>query len=136
MLPMRKHIIESIKYESYVRLRPSTVCDGVGVFALRPIKKGVTLFAEALPDIEFCLWENLKEVHPNVLNYLRTMCNTTDKGLYLSQTINNINLSYYVNHSIEPNVLHDKVVDKFYTIRDIEEGEEILCIYSADEIDW
>lgn len=136
MLPMRKHIIESIKYESYVRLKPSFVCDGVGVFALRPIKKGTVLFADVVPDREFCSWDVLDGVDPSVILYLKSICNSDEKGLYLSQTINNINLAYYVNHSNFPNVEHDRVNDKFCAIKDIPQGEELLCRYEPDEIDW
>lgn len=133
---MRKHIIESIKYESYVCLKPSFVCDGVGVFALRPVKKGVTLFAEVTPDKDFTTWDSLQGVDFAVLLYLKKLCNTTESGLYLSQTVNNINLSYYVNHSDFPNVHHNRENDRYVTIKDIPQGEEILCKYEPDEIDW
>lgn len=133
---MRKHILDSIKEECYVRLKPSKVCDGVGVFALRRIPKGTVLFADVIPDKDFVRWDQLQDVPLEVISYLSSLCNTSDEGLYLSQTVNNINLSYYVNHSLEPNVWHDKEIDRYFTMCDIEEGEEILCTYDPDERDW
>ncbi len=133
---MRKHIIESIKYESYVCLKPSFVCDGVGVFALRPIKRATILFADVVPDRDYTTWDKLEGVDLAVIKYLKKMCNTTEDGFYLSQTINNINLAYYVNHSNYPNVQHNREIDRYIAITDIPQGEEILCKYDPDEMDW
>jgi SET domain-containing protein len=133
---MRKHILDSIKQECYVRLKPSKVCEGVGVFALRRIPKGTVLFADAIPDKDFVRWDQLDDVPTEIISYLSSICNTTEKGLFLSQTVNNINLSYYVNHSLKPNVWHDKEIDRYFTLCDIEEGEEILCTYDPEERDW
>jgi hypothetical protein len=133
---MRKHILDSIKNESYVRLKPSKVCDGVGVFALRPIPKGIILFADVIPDKDFVRWDQLDDVDTIVTGYLSSMCRTTSEGLYLSQTINNINLSYFVNHSDKPNVVYDNTLDRYVTLVDVEEDQEILCKYNLEDIDW
>lgn len=133
---MKKHILNSIKAESYVHLKPSLVCDGVGVFALRFIKKGTTLFADVVSDTDFTKWDTLRDIDSNVIKYIKSICNGNDSGFYLSRTINNINLAYYVNHSNTPNTHHDLSNDRFVTIRDIMEGEEILCEYVPEEMDW
>jgi len=129
-------IIKSIRDASYVCLKPSKVCDGVGVFALRSIPAQTPLFSDVLPDVDFIEWSELDGLHPNVLTYLTSICNTDSGGIYLSRTINNINVSYYVNHSDTPNIIHSKVEDKFVTLRSIEEGEELLCKYEPNEMDW
>jgi hypothetical protein len=129
-------ILSSIEKESYVYLKPSGVCDGVGVFALRTIPTQTVLFSDVVPDVNFLSWNQLKNIHPSVIKYLHSICNTTEEGVYLSRTINNINLSYYVNHSDNPNTVHDRKIDKFITLRVIEEGEEILCQYESEEKDW
>jgi hypothetical protein len=133
---MRKHILDSIKNESYVRLKPSKVCDGVGVFALRPIPKDTILFADVIPDKDFVRWDQLDDVDTIVTGYLSSMCRTTPEGLYLSQTINNINLSYFVNHSDRPNVVYNNTLDRYITLVAIEEDQEILCKYNLENIDW
>jgi SET domain-containing protein len=129
-------ILSSIEKESYVYLKPSGVCNGVGVFALRTIPTQTVLFSDVVPDVNFLSWNQLKNIHPSVIKYLHSICNTTKEGVYLSRTINNINLSYYVNHSDNPNTVHDRKIDKFITLRVIEEGEEILCQYDLEEKDW
>lgn len=129
-------IVNSIMNDSYVQLKPSNVCNGVGVFALRMIPKNTILFTDVESDSNLISWDNLKYVDKQVLNYLNSMCNTSESGVYLNRTINNINVSYYVNHSSEPNLFHDLVNDQYITIVDINAGEELLCTYRKNEIDW
>ena len=129
-------IIESIKKDSYIKLKPSNVCDGVGVFAIRFIPSGTTLFSDVNSDTQFISWDELNDVDINVIFYLKGICNSTDTGIYLSRTVNNINLSYYLNHSYFANVEHNLKTDTFITLRDIYKGEELLCTYQHQEIDW
>lgn len=127
----KKSIIRSINYNTKTRLKPSTVCSGVGVFALIDIKKGEDIFLDISPDLIFIKWELIQD--NTVKDYLSTMCNSNDKGIYLSRLPNEINISYYVNHSEQPNVFHDLENDRYLAIRDIQAGEEILCKYTDKE---
>lgn len=129
-------IANSIINECYVQLKPSKVCDGVGIFALRTIPKNTVLFPDVEPDSNLIPWESLKSVDEEVLNYINSICNTSEEGVYLNRTVNNINVTYYVNHSEEPNLFHDRVLDRFMTLREIQPGEELLCKYEPQEIDW
>jgi SET domain-containing protein len=133
---MMKRIIDSVKKNCNVHLRPSTVCDGVGVFALVDIKKGTKLFADIKPDTDFILFDETLGLPEEVITYLKSMCNNGLNGIYLSRTVSSINLSYYVNHSDDFNVVHDLDIDIYVTTRNIKKGEEILCKYNESEIDW
>ena len=128
--------INSILNESYVQLKPSKVCEGVGVFALRTIPRFTVLFNDVEPDTCLISWEELKEVDKRVICYLKSICNTSKQGVYLSRTINNINVTYYVNHSKQPNVIHNKILDVYMTLTDIHPGQELVCKYEPEEIDW
>ena len=133
---MMKRIIDSVKKNCNVHLRPSKVCDGVGVFALVDIEKGIKLFADIKPDTDFILFDEASGLPNEVITYLKSMCNNGFNGIYLSRTVSAINLSYYVNHSDDFNVEHYIVVDSYVTTRDVKKGEEILCKYNESEIDW
>jgi SET domain-containing protein len=133
---MKKKIINSIIEDCNVRLKPSKVCSGVGVFSIKPIKSGVVVFRDVVPDNTYINFNELNGVGDDVLNYLKNMCNCNDNGLYLSRTVNNINISYFINHSDNPNVEHDLTLDVYRTIRDIDIDEELLCFYNKDEIDF
>ena len=131
---MKQEIINSIYNNCNLRLKPSRVCSGVGVFSIIPIKKGTILFEDVKSDDTFIEWKELSGIDTRIFNYLNVMCNTNTEGIFLSRTVNNINLSYFVNHSNEPNVIHDLDKDIFITIRDIEIDEEILCVYNSDDM--
>lgn len=130
---MRKQIINSILNNCNVRLQPSTVCDGVGVFAITLIPVGTALFKDVIPDTEYIKFTELSSIPDTVISYLVSMCNSDESGIYLSRTVNNINISYFVNHSENPNVEHDLNHDEYRAIRNINVGEEILCVYCENE---
>lgn len=132
----KKKIIQSIQNNCNVCLKPSKVCNGVGVFALIDIKCDTILFNDLKPDKDFISWRQMGEIPDEVKKYLGNVCLYSKKGIYLSRTVSSINISYYVNHSEEFNVYHDLKKDKYVTIRDIKKGEEILCLYTEEEIDW
>jgi SET domain-containing protein len=130
---MKKKIINSILKNCNVRLKPSTICDGVGVFCIKPIKMGEVLFTDVKPDTIYIKFTELVGIDDTILNYLKSMCNSDNDGIYLSRTINNINITYFINHSNNPNVEHDLTMDVYKAIRDINVGEEILCTYNEQE---
>ena len=72
----------------------------------------------------------------SVRKHLTCTCNSDEFGIWLSRTYNNINMSYYINHSSTPNVYHDLKQDKYVTIRSILPGEELTCLYTKEEINW
>ena len=129
-------VVDSILNNCYVQLKPSKVCNGVGIFALRTIPKNTVLFTDVEPDSNLITWERLEGVDQQVLQYLNSICNTSEKGVYLNRTANNINVTYYVNHSEEPNLFHDRELDRFITLKEVQPGEELLCRYEPEEIDW
>lgn len=131
---IKQTIIQNILHNTNLRLKPSKVCDGVGLFTIHPIKKGEVLMKDVTADTTFISWAELPGLHADVKSYLNTMCNSTAHGIFLSRTPNNINLAYFVNHSDSPNVTHDLNLDEFVAIRDIESGEEIVCVYTQEEM--
>ncbi|MBI4599459.1 SET domain-containing protein [Candidatus Uhrbacteria bacterium] len=75
-----------------------------------------------------------------VKEMVRDFCVTED-GAYLipTQTLNLLNISFFVNHSSEaPNLeaREEKGDMTFYTLRDIKEGEELLVDYRTYSDDW
>lgn len=127
-------IIKNIIHNTKLRLKPSKVCDGVGVFAILNISKGENLFPDVVPDKNYIIWDEIDNLKPEIKTYLQSMCNSDENGLYLSRTPNNINISYFINHSDNPNVFHDLSSDRYIAIRDIQKDEEILCTYTQEEM--
>lgn len=129
----KKEIIDNISKNTKLRLKPSKVCDGVGLFSIVEIKKDEIIFDDVTADDVYIWWDEIPDLRDEVKNYLNSMCNSDKNGLYLSRTPNNINLAYFVNHSDNPNVFHDLELDRFIAIKDIGVDEEIVCVYNENE---
>lgn len=129
----KQEIINNISKNTKLRLKPSKVCDGVGLFSIVEIKEGEVILDDVTADDVYIWWDEIPDLREEVKNYLNSMCNSDRDGLYLSRTPNNINLAYFVNHSDNPNVFHDLELDRFIAIRDIGVDEEIVCVYNEDE---
>ena len=130
---IKKEIIDNISKNTKLRLKPSKVCDGVGLFSIMEIKEGEAILDDVTADDIYIRWDEITDLREEVKNYLNSMCNSDKNGLYLSRTPNNINLAYFVNHSDNPNVFHDLELDRFIAIKDIGVDEEIVCVYNEDE---
>lgn len=132
----KEKVISSIVYEGKFQLKPSKVCDGVGVFTLIDIPTNTMLFNDIQPDNNFIQWSELPEIGSSVKEYINSICNSTEEGFYLSRTINQVCIPYYINHSEEPNVKHYINEDVYVTSRLVKAGEELLCRYKPEEINW
>jgi len=130
---IKKEIIDNISKNTKLRLKPSKVCDGVGLFSIVEIKEGEFILDDVTADDIYIRWDEITDLREKVKNYLNSMCNSDEDGLYLSRTPNNINLAYFVNHSDNPNVFHNLELDRFIAIRNIGVDEEIVCMYNEDE---
>jgi hypothetical protein len=107
----------------YTRLRPSKV-HGVGVFAIRDIRKNTPLFSDSEDEI---VWVDEKEI-TNLPRELREMYDDfaiIKNGKYgCPSNFNRLTMGWYLNDSDHPNV----VVDDDYNMtaaRDITRGEEL-----------
>jgi SET domain-containing protein len=123
--------IEDLKTNVYCRLAVSKI-HGVGVFAIRPIPQGVDPMAETrnvtfyeLPVRAIRDSENLT---PAVKQLVKDLC-PEEAGNYIipDHSLNEIGLSYYLNHSETPNMVERD--GYFVTARDIAEGEELTVDY-------
>jgi uncharacterized protein len=115
-------------YKVYTRLKPSKI-HGVGVFAIRDIPKGVSLFAdEAEQNIEDN-WVDKKEVaklDPEIQKLYADFSPITDDKYNCPKSYDLITVGYYVNHSPRPNVVSNNG-GSFTTLRKIKKGEEITA---------
>ncbi len=119
--------------ELYTELKPSTVCPGVGVFAIKDIAEGTDVFFNSRKDT-FYSWKLVTD--SAVAELIAKLCHVNSDGFYISDHPVNLGMSYYVNHSLTPNVIFDEIKDTYFTLTDIAKGEELLACYKQEEQDW
>lgn len=124
--------INDINYH-FVELKPSTVCSGVGVFAIKDIPEGTNVFYNGKKD-SYYYWP--KDIDPAVRSLIEKLCHTNYTGFMISDHPVNLGMSYYVNHSDDPNVKYNKKTDTFTAIKHIGAGTELLVKYPKREQDW
>jgi SET domain-containing protein len=115
---------------SYCRLQPSPI-HGIGVFAIRPIPKGLNPMQE-LRETDFLSVpkSEVDALPPELKKLAVDMCPENDGVFdFPDYSLNELGISFYLNHSITPNML-EKDGD-FYATRDIEAGEEITVDYGT-----
>lgn len=125
-------ILNAVKKDPIVRLKPSKIdTSGIGVFAVTAIKKDTLVFK---PSRNYIIpWEVLPYI---AIPYLKSICNLAKEGIIIDRPPNDINTSYYVNHSDNPNLHHDLELDEYWSIKDIQPDEELTCYYLPKERDW
>ena len=115
----------------FTRLAPSKL-HGVGVFAIRTIKKGTYIFPDDKAKLQWLRRTQLKSLPKTIRRLYDDFCIIKGGGaLYgCPKSFNNLTVSWYLNESKTPNVGCDKNYN-FYALRDIKTGEELTADYST-----
>jgi hypothetical protein len=118
----------------YTRIGRSKVDrDGVGVFAIRKIPKGVRIFPDDTARLRRVRKESLRNL-PDELRRLYEDFAVIKPDYYLCPpSFNRLTVSWYLNEPKKggkPNVRCDNNYD-FFAIRDIKPGEELTTVYST-----
>jgi len=132
----KQALLENLRKSTFCRIQPSSL-GGVGVFAVRNIPEGIdpfqTVHGENVSSIDISPME-LKTLHPNVQKMVQDFFMRSPNGNYPISVdgLNSLSISYYLNHSSDPNV---GMVDTglcyytFTTKRRIRVGEELTIDY-------
>jgi uncharacterized protein len=130
---MSANFLQSLRKETFCRIAPSPI-HGVGVFAIIDIPKGINPMGEArdfdfheVPVFEIQGDHTIPEA---VKKLVKDMC-PEERGKYLVPpfSLNEIGISYYLNHSKTPNMVEED--GDFVTARDIKAGEELTVDYGT-----
>ncbi len=114
-------------YKVFVRLAPSKI-HGVGVFAIIPIKKGTYVFGSDDAEMVWVKKSSIRQLPKPIRKLYQDFCVPKNNRYGCPNNFNNLTLSWYLNHSINPNVAADEDY-RFYAIRNIKKGEELTVDY-------
>jgi hypothetical protein len=121
---------DSLPHEGvYVRIQRSGT-HGVGLFAIRNIKKGTKIFGSDNIGMVSISKEDIKRL-PRDIKKLYTDFGVLKDGRYgCPPNFNQLTPAWYLNHSSDnPNVRCDEHYD-FFALRNIKRGEELRADYS------
>lgn len=142
MLPKKlEKMMNHLNNELYCKLGVSKI-HGIGVIALKDIPKGVNPFESLISKKSYNTTIDIPNSVFNKLNntikqYILDFCYKDNNESYISvpsQGFNNLDISWYLNHSIKNNiniVYDDKYAyNIFVTNRKIKKGEELTINYN------
>ncbi|GAB6058602.1 hypothetical protein JCM31598_17190 [Desulfonatronum parangueonense] len=109
-------------------LRPSTFVSGqVGLFTLRPFTTDEIVVPHTYFDeSRLITWEEMENLDEATRFKIFQYCYKTKKGFYAPKDINAIGISYFVNHSCDPNLDFD-AKGNYISLRNIPVGEELTA---------
>lgn len=126
----KKDLLENV----FCRLAPSSI-HGVGVFAIRSIPKGINPMKEQrnseFEEIKLVEITEDEKLSSEMTQLVKDMCPEHD-GIFdiPHYSLNEIGISYYLNHSTAPNMKCDDD-GNFYSLTHISVGEELTVDYGT-----
>jgi SET domain-containing protein len=128
----KESLIKELINSTFIMLKPSSV-GGVGVFAIRDIPKGCrNMFSEADPEEKWITIPRADvEALPEHARFLvENYCLFDEVNYFVPEKgFKKMDLSLFINHSEQPNIISVNEGEFFETIRDIKTGEELLIDY-------
>jgi hypothetical protein len=133
---LKNKIIDHLKNDIYCRIGVSKI-NGVGVIALKDIPPNIDPFKNLSTHKNkiIKLYDNdLKDVDINVIKLIKDFFGNNNSYDVLYDGPNNINISFYLNHSENPNIkIIDDTINDYYsflTNKFIKCGDELTINYN------
>ena len=134
---MSKEKVLKILKNTYCRLKPSKT-EGVGVFAIRDIPENTNPFYGSKQKWHKFNISELKDLDKEILGLINDffVIEEDETVLIPEFGLNGMDISFFLNHSKNPNL---KTIDEgfnFITLREIKKGEELLVSYGTYDYKW
>lgn len=113
----------------YTRLKPSRI-HGVGVFAIRDIPQGTYMFPEDDEPIVWVHKRQTEEIPGALKDFYDDFAIIKGDKFGCPKSFDLLTMSWYLNHSDEPNVEADEDY-RFHAKRAIKAGEELTVDYNT-----
>ncbi|MFO0415565.1 MAG: SET domain-containing protein [Bacteroidota bacterium] len=128
----KEQLLNELRHHTWVTIRPSSI-HGNGVFALRKIPKGCReIFSNGVGEFIPVERKEIDTLPEHSKKLVETYCLFDDTYYWIPEYgFKVMDVSVYLNHSDQPNIISINDGEYFETIRDIEEGEELLIDYGT-----
>lgn len=128
----KEELLKELSFNTWVMLRPSPV-EGIGVFAIRDIPKGCRdMFGkpDAAEDWMTISKKEIRALPAHAQFIVGNYCLYDEQNYYIpAHGFKKMDVSLFLNHADEPNIVSVSDGDYFEAIREIKAGEELLVDY-------
>jgi SET domain-containing protein len=130
----KEELLNELTNNTHVILRPSPLA-GIGVFAIQDIPKGTrNMFSQANPTDRWIKVsrDEVQTLPAHVQHLIGNFClYDTDHYFVPDHGFKNLDVSLFLNHGDNPNIISINDGDYFETTRDILANEELLIDYGT-----
>lgn len=128
----KQKLIQQLQQSEYIALRPSSI-HGIGVFALVDIPPGCRdIFGEEDGQWQKLGFEEVDLLPIHVRQLIENFCLFDETSYFVpSHGFKKMDLSLYLNHSDQPNVVSINDGEFFESTRTICAGEELFVDYGT-----
>ncbi len=128
----KMELLKELNTNTYVMLRPSPI-EGIGVFTIKDIPKGCRDMFSKPGDADKWITIPRTEVDtlpPHSKFLIENYCLYDAENYFVpDHGFKKMDLSLFLNHGDEPNIVSINDGDHFEALRDIKAGEELLVDY-------
>ena len=128
-MSFRKHYIEAHN-DVLCKLAPSPI-HGVGVFAIKDIPADTVIFRSdtAYDEVDIKI---LNRIPKEVAELYSSLFIYDDESIWIPKNgVNSVDISFYINHSVEPNLKYDLENDLFVSKISISKNTELTFDYRS-----
>jgi hypothetical protein len=119
---------------NFCRLKPSKIEGaGVGVFAIDKIPMGINPFPGCDSHLKAMSNDEFASLSVEKQKMVRDFCYHSSGNWRVPNDFNKLDVSWYVNSSVTPNLAFDTNTGQYRTLRVIDEGEELTYDYVVYE---
>ena len=130
---VRTKTLSDLRDNTYCRLQCSDI-NGIGVFCIKAIPYNTNPFGHL-----GCAWENravipvesATDIDSNVKKFMDDIYPLVNDEYHITATLNRMTVGFYMNHSDDYNMFWDDSVGEFWSVRDINAGEELVIDYNT-----
>jgi len=128
----KEELLIELSGNTWVMLKPSPI-EGIGVFALRDIPKGCRdMFGKPDADDEWItvLKKEIETLPAHAQFLVGNYCLYDEENYFIpARGFKKMDISLFLNHSDNPNIISISDGDFFEATRDIKNGEELFIDY-------
>lgn len=115
--------------KALIRIKPSARFGGIGVFAVRTLKKGSQIAdAELLGEDRYYSWASFRRIDKKSQKIIHAFCAQTDDGFFAPPDINYMSIPWHMNHCCDGNVGFDGQ-GNFVAVKKIKKDSELCYDY-------
>jgi SET domain-containing protein len=128
----KEELLSELSGNTWVMLKPSPI-EGIGVFALRDIPKGCReMFGKPDADDEWItvMKKEIETLPAHAQFLVGNYCLYDEENYFIpARGFKKMDISLFLNHSDNPNIISISHGDFFEATRDIKNGEELFIDY-------